>query len=469
MKRKNLLIQIPIVVAILIVLNLISDVLYFRLDFTEDNRYTLSGATKEILADLKDVITVKAYFTEELPAQLAYVRRDLMDQLIEYEDLSGGNLVFEFINPNESEALKEEAIQKGVAPVSINVVENDQRQQIQAYMGLVFQSGDRTEVIPLVQPGAAMEYDLSTSIKKLAISNKPKVGLIQGYGEPSFRALPQLAEQLSVLYDLDEINLSDSAAIPGQFKSLIWVSPVDTLSPVDLAKLDRYLERGGNLFLAYANVRGDFQTSLLSPADDIGLTGWLRQKGLVMGTQFVVDAQCAPVNVQQRTGMYTLNSQINFPFFPQVNQFAEHPITSGLEGILLPFVNPLVISSPDTSLTVRPLAFSTEMSGLVQGPLYIDIKKRWSEQDFSAPGQILAATVEGIGAGNGKLVVIANGQFVVNGEGQQAQAVNPDNINFASNAVDWLSDDTGLIELRTKGVTHRPLETIEDSTRNLLK
>ena len=67
------------------------------------------------------------------------------------------------------------------------------------------------------------------------------------------------------------------------------------------------------------------------------------------------------------------------------------------------------------------------------------------------------------------MVVIASGNFAVNGEGQQQQAVNPDNVNLESNAIDWLSDDTGLIELRTKGITSRPLKQIDDTKRNLYK
>ena len=67
------------------------------------------------------------------------------------------------------------------------------------------------------------------------------------------------------------------------------------------------------------------------------------------------------------------------------------------------------------------------------------------------------------------MVVVANGSFIVNGEGQQPQQLNPDNVNFASNAIDWLSDDTGLIDLRTKGITNRPLNQLEDSEKALIK
>ncbi|MFM7856895.1 MAG: hypothetical protein ACKO96_34455, partial [Flammeovirgaceae bacterium] len=71
--------------------------------------------------------------------------------------------------------------------------------------------------------------------------------------------------------------------------------------------------------------------------------------------------------------------------------------------------------------------------------------------------------------GRTKMVVIGDGDFVVNGAGQQPRRLQPDNVNLLSNAIDWLSDDTGLISLRTKGVTSRPIDELEDSTKAILK
>ena len=68
-----------------------------------------------------------------------------------------------------------------------------------------------------------------------------------------------------------------------------------------------------------------------------------------------------------------------------------------------------------------------------------------------------------------RLAVVSSGAFAVNGEGQTAQQVNPDNINFAANIIDWLSDDTGLVDLRTKAVTNRPLKQLEDNERAIIK
>ena len=466
MKKKNIIIQLIVVLAIILVANLISNSLYFRLDFTEDDRYTFSQATEDVLDELNGVITIKAYFSEDLPAQLLKSKQDFKDQLVEYETRSGGNIVFEFINPNESEETEREAQQQGISPVMINVQERDQVQQLRAYMGAVLKMDDRTEIIPLIQPGAGLEYSLTTAIKKISITDKPKLGLIQGYGEPTLAAMPQLLEQLNVLYEVEEFQIKDKDAVPSYYRSLIWVNPTDSISAVDFTKLDEYLNNGGGLFLAYANVEGDLQQGLLSKTTDVGVKGWLSRKGITIGDNFVIDANCASVNVQQRQGFFTINSQVQFPYFPQVTSFEDHPITNGLEGIMLPFVSSISFNSADTAASFVPLIYSSEQSGLVTPPTYIDIQKKWKDSDFVAGPQVLAA---GLVTGDSKIAVVTNGSFVVNGEGQRPQQLSADNVNFAANSVDWIADDTGLIDLRTKGITSRPLDQIEDNTKLLLK
>lgn len=466
MNRKNILIQLGIVLAIIGVANLISNELYFRLDFTEDNRYTFSEATKNVVKDLGGVVTITAYFSEDLPPQLLKSKQDFEDQLIEYENLSDGNIVFQFVNPNESDEKEQEAQQNGIRPVMINVTERDQVQQMRAYMGAVLKMEDRTEIISLVQPGAAVEYDLTTAIKKISIADKPKLGMIQGHGEPSLQAIPQLMEQLSVLYDVEAFRIKDSASVPSYYRSLIWIYPKDSVDAAEFNKIDRYLSQGGGIFIAHNNVEGDLQQGLLSKTTDVGLKGWLARKGITMSDNFVIDAQCASVNVQQRQGFFTINSQVEFPYFPLVNNFSDHSITQGLESVMFPFVSALSFNKEDTAWTQYPLIHTSENSGTVTPPSYLDIQQKWTMADFPSGEQLLAA---GLDNGTAKIVAVANGTFCVNGEGQRMQQQNPDNINLASNSIDWIADDTGLIDLRTKGITSRPLEQLEDSTKALLK
>lgn len=471
MKRSKVITQVLIFVGIIIIVNMISEQIFLRLDFTADKRYTLSPATKDILEDLDDVITVTAYFTEDLPPQLQKSRRDFEDLLVEYENRSDGNVVYEFINPNENEAEEQKAQQKGINPVMVNVTEKDQVKQMRAYLGAVLQMGEKTEIIPMIQPGSGMEYSLTTSIKKISVVDKPKVAFLQGHGEPSLNASVQVLQQLSVLYDVEPLTITDTADIPSYIKTIAIINPTDTFPQQDFAKLDKYLSTGGSIYLAYNNLQTDLQSQYLSTTPDIGVMGWLADKGITMNNQYVIDANCGSVTVRQQSGMFIMNRQIEFPYFPILSKFSEHPAVKGLEGVIMPFVSSLSYLPKDSAVNMQPLVFSSENSGVVSTPVYIDIEKQWTENDFNAPSQVVALAADGplAGAANSKLVVIANGAFAVNGEGQQQQQVNQDNVNLASNAIDWLSDDTGLIDLRTKGITSRPLEQIDDTKRNLYK
>jgi len=469
MKKQTIIVQLLIIVAIVIVANLLSNTLYFRLDFTEDQRYTLSDASKDILEDLNDVITVSAYFSEDLPPQLLSNRKDFEDMLIEYEQRSGGNVVYEFINPNEDQAKEQEVQQKGIGPIMINVRENDRVQQMRAYMGAVLQMGDQREIIPLIQPGAAMEYELTTSIKKLSVQDKPKVALLTGHGEAALATVPQLRQQLSVLYEVEEYSISNTESIPTFYRAIAMVAPSDTIPPSHFGKLDEYLRSGGKILVTYTNVQGDLQQGGLTAAPNIGLVDWLTSKGVAIGGDFVIDAQCATISVQQRQGFFTINSQKEFPYFPQVSNFEDHPITKGLDQITFTFASSVVPISQDTTVSAIPVVFTSENSGVVRAPSFIDIQKRWSESDFGMGVQSLGVAVEGLDGGLGKMVVFGNGDFFINGEGQQARQIQPDHINLAANAIDWLADDTGLIDLRTKGITSRPLDGVEDGTKEVLK
>ena len=467
MKKNQVIIQVAVLFGIITVINLISNKAYFRLDFTADKRYTLSDATRDVIDEVEDVVTIKAYFSEDLPPQLKLIRQDFEEQLIEYENLSKGNIVFEFIDPSGSEIKENEAQQEGITPVTVQVTEKDQVKQQRAYMGAILEMGEKKEVIPMIQMGAGMEYSLTTSLKKLAISNKPKIGLIQGHGEPPLQSLAQLHQQLSILYDIESYQISDTTEIPGYLKTLAMIDPKDTIPQSHLAKLDRFLSGGGSIFVAYSNMGGDLNSGMLSTNPDIGLSGWLHGKGIQLGNQFVVDATCLPIGVQQ--GPFVM--QVQFPYFPVASSFGDHPVVQGLESVVLPVVS-TVRYNGDSLARVTELVHTSEKSGLRPAPAYIDINYQWTENDFTAGSQPVALAVKGAfgdADDNAKMVVISNGSFISNGEGQQQQQVHPDNINFASNAIDWLSDDTGLVELRTKAVTSRPLEAVEDGTRNFLK
>jgi len=469
MNRKNsILLYILLIAGILVLLNILAKRYFYRIDLTEDNRYTLSDATKNILESLEDPVTVTAYFSEGLPPNIDRTRLDFKDLLSEYETRSRGMIAYEFINPNKDKQVEQKALQNGISPVVINVREKDQSVQKKAFLGAILRYGEKTEVLPFIQPGSAMEYSLSSAIKKLTVDSKNLVGFIQGHGEPSISMMQQAMQSLNVLNEVEGVNLTDSTYL-AKYKTLVLIAPTDSFPLMHLDMLNEYLSGGGNMVVAINRVDGDLNQGMGSEVTT-GLETWLANKGVQVEKSFIVDVNCGSVNVVQRQGMFSFSSQVEFPYLPIFNTFNEHPVTSGLETVIMQFASPLTYTG-DTTLNFQPLVLSSEKSGTQTAPVYFNIERKWRDADFPMENIVAAAVLEGniYGSNSSKLVVVGDGDFAVNGQGQQAQQLSPDNVNLLVNSVDWLSDDTGLIELRTRGVTSRLLEQVEEGRKNFLK
>jgi gliding-associated putative ABC transporter substrate-binding component GldG len=378
--------------------------------------------------------------------------------------------MFEFVNPNKDEETEQKTMQEGISPVLINVREKDQVKQQKAYLGAVVRYGDKKEVIPYIQAGSAMEYSLSTSIKKMTAENKPKIGILQGHGEAALNSMVQVMQTLSVLYDAEPVNLDGVSFNPGNYKTLVIVSPKDSLPPAHLARLDEFLAAGKNICIAMNRVNGDLQTASGTEIKT-GIEQWLAGKGIRVNPDFIIDQNCGSVMVNQQQGTMTFQSNMRFPYLPVITKFADHPVTKGLSSVMLQFASSIDFSSPGGDIVFTPLATTSEKSGAENAPVTFNISRNWQQQDFPRSALTVCALVSGKQAGGmtSRMIIISDGDFPLNGEGQQARQISPDNLNLLVNSIDWLSDDTGLIDLRTKEVTSRPLDQMEDGKKAFLK
>ncbi|PKQ68997.1 hypothetical protein BZG01_01430 [Labilibaculum manganireducens] len=466
-KRKNIIYSSLVVAGILIILNFISSVFFFRADFTEDKRYTLDRSTKRILREVETPIIITLYVSDNLPPDVNRTVQDLKNLLTEYNNYSKKKIDFEFINPNVNEELEQEAIEAGINPVPLEVREKDQIKVQRVFLGMSIQVGDKSEIIPLIKPGIVMEYTLSTLIKRLTIKDKPKIGYIVGHGEPALGKLEQAIAELSILYDVKQIHLLSEPDL-SNYKSLMLIGPMATISSTQLSRLDKYLAGGGNLFIAIERVNGMLNDGI-GVSVNTGLETWLQTKGLYVDDSFIVDKKCGTVTVQQQ-GYFSYPQQINFPFLPVISKFSNHTITDGIETVVLQFASPISFIG-DSTMNYQPLAFTSDISGKLKAPISFNIGRIWRAQDFLYPDLTVAATIRGNMGGEkeARICVVGDGNFIVNGLGASKIAIQRDNINFLANAVDWLSDDTGLMSLRTKGVSSRPIKEITDARVFFLK
>ena len=464
--RTSLLYFAALTIGVVALINIIANRFFVRLDLTGDNRYTLSRSTKDLLKNLEEPITITAYFTRKLDPSFDNIRKEFEDMLTEYHSISRGMVVYEIKNPLKDEETEKEAQQAGVMELQVQVREDDQFKAQKAYLGAVVQMGEESEVIPAIGQSQGMEYSLSTAIKKLSVKDKPVIGILQGHGEAPLQQLQYAINAMEVLNRVEPVYLTDSTQELLKYEAVAIVAPRDSFPQSHLDQLSQFLSTGKGIFVAINRVGAD-QSSQWGVPVNTGLEGWLSQWGIEVSNNYIVDLQCPTVTLQQQQGQYVSIKPVSFYYFPYITNFKDHPISSGLEQVLLQFASPVTYTG-DSSVTFTPLAATSERSGTKSSYSLYEVDREWTENDFPLSDLIVAAALEGKIAGNAnaRMVVVGDGDFPTGGNQGQ---VNPDNINLMVNSIDWLSDETGLNELRTKGATLRPIDELTEGKRKFLK
>ena len=477
-KKTQALIRVVLILGILVLVNFISVRLFGRLDLTKAGVHTLSDASRNLVGSLDDRVTVKAYFTEDLPAPYNSYRRSVLDILNEYKAYSKGNLTFEFINP-KGEKGEQNAREQGIAPAQVNVFKEDKLEVARAYFGLVFLYEDRKEVLAAVQNLSSLEYDISSALKKLVTRTKKKIGYTTGHQESALAELKQANEIISQQYDVVPVDLSANTPVPTDISALLVIAPQTRFADSAKYAIDQYVMGGGKAAFFINKMNANLQQRFAQPLD-VGLDDLLENFGVRVNGDLVRDARCANIQVVQQQGPLSFASQIRFPYMPIGAEFDKsNAMVKDLEGVTFYFA-----SSIDTSLAsvkglkANVLIRSSKQSGRQAGFTMIDPFHRYVETEFAESGIPLAAIVEGefksafegkqpapslTRSPNTRIVVVGDGDFI------KDELRSRDNFTFFANIVDYLADDAGLITIRSKNVAQPPLEQISDGTRQLLK
>ncbi len=461
---------------ILIVINLIGLNLFLRFDLTDDSVYSLSEASRELVRELDDPVTAKAFFTEDLPAPYVNNRRFLRDKLADYRAYAGQNFQYEFVDPAEDPELQEEANRYRIPPVQIQVIESDNVQLKNAYMGLAIQYGGEREVIPVVQDLSTLEYDITGAIRRLTTSELPVVGFLSGHGEPSpVETMPTLYNQLGRNYNPQIVTVNDSIPeLSTTPDALVIAAPTDSFPPHHLEAIDAYLVQGGKLAVLINRVTANLQAGQAS-LQNTGLEALLDHYGATVSPNLVMDEQSSAITVQRQQGFFRIAQQIEYPFLPVATSFNDgNMMVNRLASLLFYFASTIDTSAvvPE-GVNVEPLAYTTSRSQTQQGFFMIqpDMAQRAS---LSGGPYLLAAAYTGQfpsrygvsdAADNARLVVVGDGDFL----NESIVGPVPDNIEFGLNLVDWLVQDDALLSIRSKKIEPRTLRETSESIRPWIK
>ncbi|MBS1260925.1 MAG: hypothetical protein MAG453_00241 [Calditrichaeota bacterium] len=499
-------IGIVLVVAILVLLNLIANTRFIRLDLTEEKLFSLSDASKKVVRNLEEPLTVKVFASENLSPQLKDTKRFLNDLLAGYRAYGGGEFRYEFIDPGSDEELEAEAQKYRIPPFQENVWNKDQLELKRVYLGAVFLYEDQQETIPTLQNVSGLEYNITSLIKRLTNQQEYKVGFVQGHGEPdptqqqAQRGLDAqaatIAQAVNVIknnYEVEQVNLQEAEAVPDDINVLVILNPSQKFSDAEKLKIDEYIVTGGEVAWMYSPIKANLQAGTASDMR-LGLDDWTSAYGFRVNANLVADQNASMINVQERRGFFTVQNTIKYPFFPNVTTFNDNAVV--IENINM--VSLFFASTIDTSLArekgleLTPVMYSGPRSMVQSGRFSINATQTWSDDMFDREHVVLGAMLEGPFASrfagaeqppvaddgapieiagmpekapeDTRMFVLGDGNFILDG-----YLSNPANVYLLLNAVDWLAGDTDLIALRGREFEMRPLKEISQGQKQVWK
>ena len=480
------------VVGIIVLVNLVSIRLFGRLDLTDDKMYSLSDASKQLMNNLEDQILAKAFFTADLPAPYNSHTRFVQDLFEEYSAYSKGKFKFEFIDPGVDEAQKNEMMILGIPPVQIQEIRNDKFEVKQAFLGIVFYYADKKEVVPLVKSTAGLEYEFTSTLRKLTSEKLKVVGFSKGHGEPQPREEMKGAVQLlEKNYKVEEFDLSDpTVGIPPEVEALVIVNPKEKFNDDSLYQIDQFLMKGRTIAFMLNMVDVDLQTFKANNIET-GLNPLLKHYGIGINMDLVSDVQNQRINVQSQQGMFRVTNVINYPLIPVITDFdKESPLTRNLDAMSFPFISSLNLAADTEKMKYQVLARTTPRSWLQTGFYQVN-----PMQDMAPAPNTKMGPFPVLGVASGKftsyfadkqetsgeltvdtsqalkqspdtrMLVIGNGSFAQDQFGDRSGA----SIVFFADTVDWLLQDEALISIRGRGIKNKPIMELENWQRSLIK
>lgn len=480
-----------ILVGILILVNIISVRTFFRLDLTKNQSYSLSKVSKQYMADLKDPITVKAFFTKNLPAPYNANERYLRDLLDDYRVYSKGKFNYQFIDPADDPSYEKEARSLGVYGIQLTAIAKDKFEQKNGYMGVAFIHRDRKEVIPLIQDTQGLEYKLSSTIKKLIQTKMKVIGITQGHGEPDLNdQISNLQQILTKNYEVVPVDLAQGS-IPEKVDALVVAGPTESLAEDKRFEIDQFLRSGRSLAMLVRMVEADAKTSMQGKLVNSGLSNLTAAWGIRIQPDLVYDRQCQKIAIQQQGPGFMMRNIVAYPPFPLVNQLdKDHLIVKGIDAFTLPFVSSLELDQSiieKNQLAATVIARSSKYAWLQKqffmlSPQFIQLPQ--NPGDYKQVDLAVACTgtfpsafskdhlpegkTEFIErAKPSRLLVIGGSDFITN------DFIDPRGgaqlVDVTQNIIDWVVQDSALIEIRSKGLSSAPIGDISDLHRQMVK
>lgn len=527
--KKNI-VSIALLVGGLLLLNILGNYFYKRFDLTQDKRFTLSAEAKKIVDYVDSPIIVDVFLKGNFPPEFRRLQSET-EQLLEEFSAYNSNIKFDFINPTEkgNEAFQSQFEKFGLTPAQVSVTESGKQSTELVYPWALAHHDGKTVKIPLLknQLGATSEERVNSSLqnlqyafadgfKKLATQKSKKIAVLKGNGEYDDRYIADFFATLREYYFIAPFTLDSVATNPEKtldalngFDLIVVAQPTEPFSDAEKYVLDQFIMNGGKSLWLMDATQMQMDTisgNMFAFGKDLNLNDFFFKYGIRINPNLVKDVYSAPIVLasgDEREAQYN-----RYPWFfsPLSSSANNHPIVSNIEAVKFDYAS--AIDTLPNNIKKTVLLSTSPISKIVGLPFPIDfdveipknlqvVNEGPNPNEYNAGEIPLAVLLEGkftsvfknrvkplkLNVKNmddgkpSKMVVISDGDIIKNQlQGNRPLELGFDkmtnqfygNKEFLLNTVNYLLDDSGLINIRTRQIAVPfldPQKTVEQRSK----
>ncbi len=432
------ILQFVVVALGMVIVNLIAGNYFFRIDLTEEKRFTIAEASKKTLANLTEPVYIEIYLAGDLNASFQRLQQTVRETLDEFVVYSGNKVNYTFIDPATAKSEPERAAfyrqlaGKGIAPT--NLYDNVEGKKIQKiiFPGALVSYANRETAVQLLKGNKAaspqaqlnqsvegVEYELISAIQKLTSRDKPRVAFIGGHDELTGAPLADLTSALDEFYLTEQLDLRSQTL--DEIAAALIVQPKKPFSEAELFKLDQFVMQGGKVLFFIDKVQMNLDSISRGGAYafgyDLNLDDILFRYGVRANLDLIQDLQMGQIVLNVGNMGNAPNIQpVPWPYYVMVNKFANHPTTRNLNAIYTRFLG-TIDTVKATGIRKTGVLFTNQYSRARRAPMLVSLDELKADLDpklYARPYLPVAYLLEG------KFTSLFKNRFVPPGLPQQA-------------------------------------------------
>ena len=514
------------VLTIVILINFVGSFVFKRFDLTSEKRYTLSESSRKLLKNLDDVVYIKVYLQGDFNPNFTRLKNEAKELLDEFRAYSNGNLEYELINPldnpskEETDKIEKQLYDKGIMPEQIVDRSSQKVSETFIWPGAIITYKGKESVWQIYKRQLGfeaeqsinnsvqeMEYGLTNAIRKTTLIRKPEVLFVEGHDELDTIRGADFMRSVAEYYNVSRVNINHKLYSLKGADAIVIAQPDSMFDEKDKFIIDQFIMHGGKVLwlIDPVYINRDTLTTRgysLGFRNELNLDDMLFKYGVRLNPVLVQDLQSAqvPVNVGFKMGQPDFKP-FYWNYYPLILPSSNHPIVKNLDLIRTEYIGTLdTVFSRDVTKTI--LLQTSRYTKTQPTPVRIlaaQVKLKPNESQYNNSFQNVACLLEGQFESNyknritkriledslfdfkanskpTKMIIVADGDIAKNEYQKGTGMIFPvgydmytkqqfANKTFLLNCMNYLLDDEGLLQLRSREVKLRLLDKKKTATQ----